>query len=157
MKLKGRRPGVHVEPIILPRPDGDLVFHAKAIADFDVFEQMCPPPEPPGKILPGGKKELNPEDPTFNQQMTQYADKRVAYMVVKGLSDATPDLEWEDVKLDDHTTWKLFRSELRDSGLSDIEISRLVSGVMLANSLSEAGVERARQRFLAGEQAQKEE
>lgn len=157
MKLKGRRPGVHIEPIILPRPEGDLVFHAKAIDSFDEFEQLCPPPEPPGKILPGNVKVSNPEDATFIQQLNQYGDKRVAYMVIKGLLDGTDDLEWENVDLGNHLTWMKFREELRESGLSDVEINRLVSGVMTANSLSEPAVERARQRFLAGVQVQSEE
>jgi len=151
MKLKGKRPGVHIEPIPLPRPNGDLIFLAKAIEDFEPFTTLCPPPKPPTKTLPGGEIISNIEDKGFQQALTNYGNKRVAYMVIKGLEDGTPDLEWETVKLDDHTTWDKYTKELRESGLSDIEISRLVNGVMRANSLSEDAVEEARNRLLVSE------
>jgi hypothetical protein len=156
MKLKGKRPGVSVELIILPRNDGDLVFRARAITDYDEFEKLCPAPEPPAKILPDKTKVFNVADPGYQQAVQNFSTKRVAYMVIKGLTDGTPDLEWESVKMDDHTTWPKFREELAESGLSDVEINRLVAGVMKANSLNEAALEEARKRFLAGEQAQKE-
>jgi hypothetical protein len=54
--------------------------------------------------------------------------------------------------LSNHQTWVKYRDELRESGLSDIEINRVVSGVMRANSLSEFAVEQAMKRFLAGQQ-----
>jgi hypothetical protein len=142
--------------IILPRGGEDLVFHAKAIDSFDEFEKLCPPPEPPKKILPGGEKIENPQDPEFLKSMDNYGAKRLGYMVVKGLAEGTPDLEWEKVKLDNNTTWHLFREELRESGLSDVEVNRLVAGVMKANSLSEIAIEEARRRFLASQQAQDE-
>lgn len=152
MKLKGKQPGVHIEPIILPRSDCDLVFHAKAINDFEPFEKLCPVPNPPKKRLPSGEEILNVEDRGYKQALTNFGAKRLAYMIIKGLSDGTPDLEWEEVKLDDHTTWMKYREELLKSGLSDIEVSRLVAGVMRANSLSEVAVEEARKRFLASQQ-----
>jgi hypothetical protein len=155
MKLRGKTPGVHVEPIILPRPDGDLEFQARAIDDFDAFEQLCPMPQPPEKILPGNIRVKNVEDMNYLKAVNSYSEKRVAYMVVKGLSDGTEGLEWEQVKLNDFNTWHLFRKELRDSGLSDIEINRVVAGVMVANSLSERAVEEARKRFLASVQPPK--
>lgn len=153
MKLNGKQPGVHIEPIPLPRPDGDLIFKAVAIDDFEPFTQLCPAPNPPTKTLPGGEVIPLLEDPGYNQALTNHALKRTAYMVVKGLSEGTPDLEWETVKLDDHNTWLEYRKELCESGLSDIEVTRLVNGVMCANSLSEIAVSEALQRFLASEQA----
>lgn len=156
MKLNGKQPGVNIEQIFLPRGNETLVFHAKAIDSFDEFEKLCPPPEPPAKILKGGEKISNPEDPEYKKSMDNYGAKRLGYMVIKGLLE-TPGLEWEKVKLDDHTTWQKFREELRESGLSDTEVNRLVAGVMKANSLSEIAIEEARRRFLASQQAQNED
>lgn len=153
MKLNGKQPGVHIEPIPLPRPDGDLIFKAAAIGDFEPFIQLCPVPNPPTKTLPGGEVIPNVEDPNYQKALANHAEKRTAYMVVKGLSEATPGLEWETVKLDDHNTWGQYRKELCESGLSDIEVTRLVNGVMRANSLSETAVSEALQRFLASERA----
>jgi hypothetical protein len=157
MRLKGRRPGVHIEPIVLPRPDEDLVFHAKAIENFDEFDKLCPIPEPPAKILPSGQNVPNANDANFLKAMEGYGGKRVAYMVIKGLTEGTPDLEWETVELSNHFTWDKYRKELQESGLSDIEINRLVAGVMKANSLSEHAVDEAMKRFLAGQAVQREE
>ena len=149
MKLKGKRPGIHRELVVLPREDGDLVFYVRAIEDFEGFEKLCPPPTPPAKILPGDKRVENPLDPAYLELCSEWGVKRLAYMVIKGLTDGTPDLEWEKVKVDDNTTWVRFRDELRDSGLSDIEINRLVAATMVANSLSEQAIDAARKRFLA--------
>jgi hypothetical protein len=157
MKLKGKRPGIHVEPVILPRPDGDLEFLIKAIDNFDEFEKLCPLPKPPAKILPNNERVENTNDPAYVKKCEAYGVKRMAYIVVKGLMDGTPDLEWETVDISDNTTWSNFRKELRDSGLSDIEINRLVNGALVANSLSERAVEEARKRFLAGLQAPRDE
>jgi len=156
MKLKGKRPGVHVELIVLPREDGDLVFRIRALESFEEFENLCPPPKPPAKILPGGKRVEDPTDSAYLDLCQEWGTKRFAYMVIKGLTDGTPDLEWETVKLSDNTTWPKFREELIQSGLCDTEVNRLVSATMVANCLSERAIEEARKRFLASVQAPEE-
>jgi len=157
MKLNGKRPGIHVEPIVLPRPEGDIVMKAQAVGDFKDFDKLCPPPEPRRKRLADGQEILDVEDKGYKQAVENYSQKRVAYMCIKGLSAGTPDLEWEQVKLEDNNTWLKFEAELIESGFSDVEIKRIVAGVMRANCLSEMAVEEARKRFLAGEQAQNDE
>jgi hypothetical protein len=152
MKLNGEQPGIHVETIILPRGKSDLVFHCEAIDSFEEFEKLCPPPEPPKKILPDRSEIVNIKAPEYIKALENWSAKRVAYMVVHGLAKATPELEWEQVKLDEHPTWSLFRKELRESGLSDVEVNRIVAGCMSANSLSEKAVQEARARFLASQE-----
>jgi len=152
MKLNGKRPGAHIEPIVLPRPEGNLVFLAKAIESFDEFDKLCPYPTPPQKILPGKQLVSNYEEPEYKKQVMRHGELRLAYMVVKGLLD-THGLEWETVDLSDYRTWNKYREEFRASGLSDVEINRLVNGVSIANCLSEAAVSEARADFLAGRQA----
>lgn len=149
MKLNGKRPGAHIEPIILPRPDEPLVFLARAIDSFDEFDKICPAPEPPQKILPGKKVSTNFEDPNYKKAVIRHSQFRLAYMVVKGLLE-TPGFEWETVKLDDHSTWLNYDTELKEAGLSGVEINRIVHGVSIANCLSEAAIEEARNDFLAG-------
>jgi len=156
MKLKGKRPGAHIEPIVLPRPDGDLVFLAKAIDSFDEFDKLCPLPQPPQKVLPGKQIVSNFEDADYKRALNHHGDLRMAYMVVKGLLE-TPEFEWEEVDPVNRHTWTKFRQELRDSGLSDVEINRIVYGVSVANCLSEAAIEEARASFLAGRREQENE
>lgn len=157
MKIKGKRPGVHVEDVILPRNGDDIILRMRAIEDFSEFEKLCPEPEPPARIKPGGQKISNFADENYLKEMEAYGGKRVAFMVIKGLLTGSDDVEFEEVKLEDHTTWPNFRKELRESGLSDVEVNRIVSGAMRANSLSESAVEEARKRFLASVQVQAEE
>jgi len=149
MKLNGKRPGAHVEPIVLPRPGEPLVFLARAIDSFDEFDKICPSPTPPQKILPGKKVSTNYEDPNFKKAVARHGQLRLAYMVIKGLSE-TPGFEWETVKLDDHNTWTKYEDELKDAGLSGVEVNRIINGVSIANCLSEAAIEEARNDFLAG-------
>lgn len=149
MKLNGKRPGAHIEPIVLPRPGEPLVFLAKAIDSFEEFDKICPPPTPPQKVLPGKKVTTNFEDPAYKKDVIRHGQFRLAYMVVKGLLE-TPGFEWEKVKIEDYNTWLLYEEELRESGLSGVEVGRIVSGVAVANCLNEAAITEARDNFLAG-------
>ena len=74
-------------------------------------------------------------------------------MILKSL-EATEGLEWETVKMDDPETWLNYEKELKDSGLSPIEVGRIVGICMSANGLDERKMEAARDAFLAEQQAQ---
>lgn len=62
--------------------------------------------------------------------------------------EATPDLEWENVDVEDPNTWNNFRQEMTDSGFSAIEINRVIAECLNVNALNEEKIEEARQRFL---------
>lgn len=152
MKMNGEKvEGPNVEILVLPRGGDkpDIVFHATAILDDSDFTEKCPVPQPPERIMKGGVREKNFEDKGFKQEAEAYHDKRMAWMILTSLA-ATPNLEWEMVKLDDHTTWLNFRQELKDSGFSYIEIQRIENAVYIANCLNEAKVDEARRSFLRG-------
>ena len=152
MKLNGQKvEGPNVEVIVLPRGGDkpDIVFQAQAILDMSPFEKLCPVPTPNERIMKGGKREKNFDDPVYKNSMEKYGEKRIAWMILESLQ-ATPNLEWESVNLNDHTTWCNYEQELRDSGFSHIEIQRIQNGVFTANCLNEAKVEEARQLFLRG-------
>jgi hypothetical protein len=78
---------------------------------------------------------------------------RANWMFLTSIS-ATPDLEWETVKLNDPNTWENWRKELRDSGFSIPECNYLWSSFSEANSLDNSKIEEARERFLASQQIQ---
>ena len=157
MRLKGKKiEGPNREIIAIPRGDGDdIVFIAQAVLEMEPFEKMCPPPIPPIRKIKG-KNIPNLKDKNYEIALDTYATKRMAWMVLTSL-EATPELEWETVDVSDSSTWMNFRDELKDAGFSDIEVNRVVAGVVSVNALSEAKIEAARDRFLLSQQAQEDE
>lgn len=159
MKIKGQKiEGPNVELIVIPRGGDtpDIVFHAAAVLDFGPFEAMCAEPQPPTKMLKGGKKELNLEDPNYKKAVTLYNEKRIAWMCLKSL-EATEGLAWETVDMGNHRSWTNFQQELKDSGFSHVEVQRIINGVFAANCLSESRIQEARESFQLGRQAESEQ
>lgn len=136
--------------IVLPRRDGDIVFKAKAIMDFGEFDKLCPEPNPPVKVLRGGKKEINRLDKDYVRACNELNENRMAWIVLKSL-EATENLEWETVNMLVPDTWKNYAQELKDSGFSIIEINKIVNLALEANALDESKLQAAREAFLAGQ------
>ncbi len=147
MKLKGIKiSGPNVETIVIPRGDDQIVLHAQAILDMEEFEKLCPDPVPPMRMVKGGVAQPDTTDPHFIAACAQLGKRRMAFMIVRGLL-ATEGLEWETVDLNNPDTWLNYETELQASGFSNVEVNRIVAGVMAANCLSESKIEEARQRF----------
>lgn len=148
MKLHGIKiSGPNVETIIIPRGDEEpIVLKVRAVLDMKPFEKACPEPKAPMKIVKGGQKIPNLEDEIYKSEVLAHGKKRLAFMVLTGL-EATEGLEWERAKIGDSSTWLLFEDELQESGFSQIEINRIIQGVMAANCLNDDKIEEARNRF----------
>lgn len=159
MKLNGRTDlAPSVEVVVLPRDpiadadgnvvSGDIVFKCKAVNSMKEFEKLCPEPTPPKTMKRStGRFEANEDDPAFKQALQEHGQKRLAFMILKSL-EATPGLEWDKVDLATHSTWTHWENELRDAGITDVEINRITLGVMRANALDDTKLEEARKRFL---------
>lgn len=154
MKIKGvPLMGLNVQEIIIPRGDGmPIVFFARALPDFSEFDKLVPQPEPPRRLMAGGIEVQNIADPHHQVALAIRSDMRMDFMVLKSL-EATPDLEWELVKITDPTTWQYLRQEFRNSGFTDIEIGRIRAGCMKANCLNEDHIQEAANRFHVARQA----
>ena len=155
MKLNGKKvQGSNIELIVIPRggDEPDVVLQATAVLDYAPFNTMCPEPKPPGKVVKGGAKEYNLEDPGYKEAVALYHQRKTSWMILQSLK-ATPGLEWETVKEGEFRTWTNYEQELKDSGFSHVEIQRIVIGVLNANCLNEARIEEARANFLRGQQA----
>lgn len=153
MKLHGKKiEGPNVEICVIPRQDDDLVFKAQAVLDFDDFESLCPSPQPPVIMKPGGEKTIDVEDEGYLKNLNEWARKRTDWMMLKSL-EATPGLEWETVDKSDNKTWNNFRDEMRKAGLSSAEISRIVGAVTTACGLNQEKIDEATRRFLADQEA----
>jgi hypothetical protein len=151
MKIGGKKlEGVSTRRIIIPRQDEDIVIIAKGITSYAEFNKICPPPDPVMKIYPDGRKELDSENPDYRKALTKWSERKGQWMILESLS-ATPDLEWEKVKIDDPETWGSYHQELVDAGFVEYEIARIVDGVMTANGINQEMIMEAEKRFLAGQ------
>lgn len=154
MRIKGKKiQGANEEILVLPRPDGDVVFRARGVLDMDEFDKLCHEPKAPMLTKRGGITVEDVTDKSYKKRVEEYGKKRMAYMIIKSL-EATEDLEWDTVDLSDSSTWLNYEQEFRDSGFSQIEINRIITAVFTANSLNEKKLEEAREHFLAGVQSQ---
>lgn len=124
----------------------DLVFEATAILDFSEFLAICPEPSPPPRILAGGQKDFDFESPTYKKAREIWFSKRNDWTVLKSVENS-PDIEWEKIKMNDPETWPLWRDEI-GLFLNPTQIMHLWNRIMLLNSIDEAKMEEARQRFL---------
>jgi hypothetical protein len=140
--------GPNEEILVLPRPEGEIVFRARAVVSMDEFEALVPIPKAPGVLTKDG---MVPQldDETYLQKMDRYNTQRFAYICVKSLIPS--DIEWEEVTLDNPKTWTKWEKELSDAGLSDVEVNRVARCVMQANALDEGKLQEARELFLRGE------
>lgn len=158
MKIQGKKiEGANEMFTVIPRASSaDIVFKSRAVLNMEPFEKVCPPPEPPKRMLPGGKEVSNMKDAGYLQQVSNYAVQRLSWIVLTSL-EATEGLEWEKVDLNDPSTWNNFRPELTEAGFSDVEINRIVGDCISVNALNEDKIEEARERFFLEVQEQDEE
>lgn len=149
MKLNGRKiSGPNIEYIVIPRPDGNLVFKAQAVLSMKHFNELVPVPKPGMATFPGGVQKPNPDDQFYKAEVKNYNDKRYYFTIIESLR-ATDTLEWETVKYTEPDTWLNVETELSESGFSEQEIQYIIMGCMAANALSESKLEQARKDFLA--------
>lgn len=157
MKIKGESlKDPNEDFIVIPRGDRKIVFRARAVLDMDEFTKLCPEPKPPMKLLKGGIKEEDRQNPRYKTELETYGRKRMGYMILKSL-EITEDLEWEKMSLADPSTWGNFEEEMKESGFSQMEQIHIINLVMNVNALSETRLEQARKDFLLGQQEQVEQ
>ena len=139
------------EILVLPRggKGKDIPFKAIAVSISEEFDKLVTMPVPPMKLVKGGKKLPDLADPTFKTACKLRDDKRFAFMVLKSLEPS--NIEWEQVDMAKPNTWAKWSDELTEGGLSDVEVTRVVNMVMIANSLDEAKIKEARDSFLHGQ------
>lgn len=156
MKIQGKTfSGPDIVPVVIPRNDGDVVFKAQAVLDFSDFDALCPAPEPPEILKPGGVRSSDPEDANYLKDIDKWAVKRTNWMILKSM-EATEGLEWETVDKSDPETWDNFRQEMQDSGFTIVEVGRIIAAVTEACGLNQDRIDEATERFLAAQAAEAE-
>ncbi len=151
MKIQGKQiSGVNVVSIVLPRSDGDIILKAQGVTSYDEFDKLCPLPVAPMVKKPNGAQYRDAKDEKFQEALSEYSKTKSAWMIIKSL-EATPGLEWEMVNMDDPSTWVNYVAEFEACGLTQIEMSRILEGVLEANGISQKAIDEAEKRFLAGQ------
>jgi len=158
MRYKGKKvEGRNTELLVLRRPNGKtMAFKCEAVADYTEFEKLCPTPEPPEVLKPGGVRERNLKNPAFIKTLEEWAGKKTDWTVLKSL-EASPEIEWDTVDMKDPSTWTNYRKEMAESGFTEIEIARVLTTVGVANCMDDGMLEAAREDFLVAEAAAEQE
>lgn len=150
MKIAGREiNGPNRVTLVLPREDGeDIPIIAQAIIDMEEMDKYIDAPKPPAIQKKGGV-EYNFSDRGYLDQLAQYNIKKMAWIVLKSLEPS--EIEWDNVDMENPSTWVGYQKELKAAGFSDIEVNRICNACMQANALDERKLEAARQSFLRGQ------
>lgn len=149
MKYKGKKiEGRNADILVLEKGGEQIVFKAEALMNYKEFDKICPTPEPPERLLPGGIRKKNERDPKYIKAMDDYAEYRVNYMMLKSLQ-ATKDLEWETVDIIKPETYGNWQIELEQAGFSEIERMRIMQLCTRVNALDDNMLDEAKESFLA--------
>ena len=157
MKLNGRKLETpNEEVVVIPRgsnPDDAIIFKCRAVLSFEAFEKLYPQPKAP-KMQRAGSGEWveDLEDADYQKAVTDRNLAEFNWMILQSLK-ATEGLEFETVKDNDPDTWNLVETEFKDAGFSQVEVNRIVQGVLQANCLDESKLEQARQSFIRSQAA----
>lgn len=148
MKWQGEQIYVPNETDVkITRRDGTtLEFKFQAVEDMNAFEKLYPQPSPPWIKNNKGQVKYQHDDPKHQEAMTDWARKRMLWLILKSM-EATKDLEWESVDINDPDTYDLFEDELKEAGLNQVEVNKLSMAALEANSLTDAMIENAQQDF----------
>ena len=140
MKIKGKNVkkvgDVVYGPELIDRGDGEIHgFYAKAVLDFQEFNELCPPPTPPVTAFgKDGKKTYDENSPKHKDNLRRHDRQYHGYYILKTLAPTELDLTDEGVSFDDPETWDKVDDVLKDL-LGHFEYARLMRFVDAANSI----------------------
>jgi len=138
-------------PCVIPVGNDEVVFMITPVMDFEEFEKLCPRPEPPGAIDNKGNKTTNPDHPSHIEAIGKYADQRMEWMYLKAV-EGTEGLEWENVNMEDPSTYTNFTKELVNAGIPIGYIDALKMKIIQVCGLDPDRIEEATKRFLASQE-----
>ncbi len=137
------------EVLVLPRSNGpSITIIARAVLSMEEFDLLCPTPKPKAAFVKGKGNIQLTDDPAYIESLQKYGEKRFAWIALKSLEPS--DIDWQTVKMDRPETWLNWTEELREAGLCDAEVQRIIVCVMQANALDDNKLSQAREAFLRG-------
>lgn len=152
MKVNGKQlNGPRIVKVYLPTGENEAVeFRFRPLKSTEDFTEVMPAPKAPEVVKPGGQKFYNENDRGYKIALSDWLQKKLDWEFLKSISE-TEDLEWETVKMDDPNTWKLWKTEIANH-FGDHQSSKVFSGFVEAQFVTEETMEVARQTFLTGRQ-----
>lgn len=125
-----------------------VTFRAGVVTDYKTFTTMCPMPKPPLRIMRGGDKIENVNDPGFKKKMEKYNTARVVYMIMKSL-EMTEGLEFTICNLEEpeSLTMENLLEEFTSAGIPEMFGHKIINLATSANGLTESILEAARKDF----------
>lgn len=157
MKYKGNKPdgSRYMDVLVFPRPaeKESIALWVRALdEEWDVWNEKCPAPPIPVETGADGEVIELEEDEGYLAQLQNWGVLQTDFLVVFSITfDANP-LEWDSVKLDKPSTWRHWRTEILELGLSRIELNKVLAKCIAVNSLNEDLMDQARADFLRGHQ-----
>ncbi len=153
MKMQGKTVDAKfVVPVVIPRPGSEsFVFQCQPLTaeQNTFFAEACPRPKPKNTLF-RGETEPRPDatNPQYLEAMKLWSKAKSDYLFIASL-EATEDLEWDSVVVDDPTTWDSAVKELLTAGFLDGEVAALYRAVAEANGLDGKKIDEATKDFLA--------
>jgi len=127
----------------------------QAVLDMSGFDDNYPRPDAPTVKLANGKKFQDTEDKKYKEALSDYAELRFCYMILKSL-EATPGLEWDTVDMSKPETWANYQKDLKAAGFNINEINRILQEVFDVNALNDDKLKEAKDRFTRSQALQAE-
>lgn len=151
MRIGGRAvTGPKKKTVVIPREDGDFVFHFVAVLDDDAFNAMYPVPEPQKTYnVKLGQTIANTETADYKAKLKARAEARMSWLFLESVKAS--NIEWDLVKLDDPSTFHQWPDDLKAAGFSIQEVNAIYSGYTETNWITEEMLKEARDRFLASQ------
>jgi hypothetical protein len=153
MRIGGRTvAGPKTGLLVIPREDGDIVFKFVGVTNDSGFEEICPPPKPPRKHVVKLETTIDDyDDPNYIVKRREWDMAKTEWIFLQSI--APSNIEWDSVKMDDPSTYKNWRDDLKNAGFSINEVNTVYDTFFATNILTDKMLNEARSRFLASQEA----
>jgi len=148
MKIGGKKVTPNESILVLPRPDGDLIIKARSADINDEFDARFPLPIAP-LIQTKDGNHYDYKDPDYKRACKIRDGRRFSFLVLRSLEPS--NIEWDTVDMESPNTWSNWTEDMKNAGMSEVEVQRVINTVLAANALDEEKIQQALDSFLRGQ------
>jgi len=151
-ELAGELTELNEEVLVLSRKKSQIILTARAIADMEEFTSRVNEPKPPRVFRKGKGWSDHTDHPNYQEELNHYGGLKMAWLVLKSLEPS--QIEWDTVNMEQPATWENWEKDLKANGFTQHECNLVLGLVVSVNQLSEAKLEKARELFVHGQEAE---